>query len=357
MNKLSHAEARRYSKSEINRCGDILRDGDLDSLNHAYDVVSAWRAAHLYPLNALKKQLIGQVVDLQGHIIAQRLKRMPTIIAKLRRNQTMELSRMQDVGGLRVIVNDVREVKMVANYCLSGKAGYKPVRSYDYIKQPKPDGYRGVHLVFKYTSDDERTKIYDGLLIELQIRTKLQHTWATAVEMGGVMLGQKLKNDEGSDEWLKFFGLVSEAFAIVEHLEDGRGNSVPLERKTGEEVRSLYTEITALEQKLKVLEKLRAFSDAMMFLDKKKSVKQKFFIMEMRPSEKRVTIYGYNSSQYEVAVRRYKSLEQKNRDTDVDQVLVSANSLRQLRRAYPNYFVNIDDFVAKVQSIEQQGNM
>jgi ppGpp synthetase/RelA/SpoT-type nucleotidyltranferase len=37
----------------------------------------------------------------------------------------------------------------------------------------KNTGYRSIHL-FTYSS----TKIYDGLKLELQIRTKLQHNWA-----------------------------------------------------------------------------------------------------------------------------------------------------------------------------------
>ena len=43
-----------------------------------------------------------------------------------------------------------------------------------------PSGYRGVHLIYRYNSD--RKTEYNTLLIEMQLRSQLQHAWATAVE-------------------------------------------------------------------------------------------------------------------------------------------------------------------------------
>ena len=57
---------------------------------------------------------------------------------------------------------------------------------------------------------------YDTLRIELQIRTKLQHIWATAVESMGTFLGQALKSRQGDQEWLDFFAATSSAFAYKE---------------------------------------------------------------------------------------------------------------------------------------------
>jgi len=54
------------------------------------------------------------------------------------------------------------------------------------------------------------------LRVELQIRTKLQHLWATAVETMGTFLGQALKSRQGSQDWLDFFTLISSAFSFIE---------------------------------------------------------------------------------------------------------------------------------------------
>ncbi len=43
----------------------------------------------------------------------------------------------------------------------------------DYIEKPKKSGYRGVHLIYKYFSDKIQT--FNGLKVEVQIRTALQH--------------------------------------------------------------------------------------------------------------------------------------------------------------------------------------
>jgi len=41
-------------------------------------------------------------------------------------------------------------------------------------------------------------------LIEIQIRSKLQHIWATAVETVGFFTGQAIKSNEGEKEWNDF---------------------------------------------------------------------------------------------------------------------------------------------------------
>ena len=48
--------------------------------------------------------------------VAQRLKRMPTILSKLERQPTMDITRMQDIGGCRAVVQSVKAVNEVVNY-------------------------------------------------------------------------------------------------------------------------------------------------------------------------------------------------------------------------------------------------
>jgi ppGpp synthetase/RelA/SpoT-type nucleotidyltranferase len=47
------------------------------------------------------------------------------------------------------------------------------VREYSYIEAPKESGYRGTHLVYRYYSD--RSATWNGLSIEIQVRSRLQH--------------------------------------------------------------------------------------------------------------------------------------------------------------------------------------
>lgn len=80
------------------------------------------------------------------------------------------------------------------------------IKTYDYIEQPKPSGYRGVHLVARY---DERR-------VEVQLRTEIQHEWAVAVERLGGRIGEDLKSGVGPAEVLDLLRRASEAMAVEE---------------------------------------------------------------------------------------------------------------------------------------------
>lgn len=67
-------------------------------------------------------------------------------------------------------------------------------------------------MVYQFQSDDNDT-YNKNILIEIQFRTKLQHIWATAVEMMGIFTKSKLKSSIGDEDILRFFVLVSSLFA------------------------------------------------------------------------------------------------------------------------------------------------
>lgn len=58
--------------------------------------------------------------------------------------------------------------------------------------------------------------VHDGRRFEVQIRTQLQHAWATTVEAVGLFRGEQLKNHQGSAECLRFFELISGELAEAE---------------------------------------------------------------------------------------------------------------------------------------------
>ena len=91
---------------------------------------------------------------------------------------------------------------------------HKLKSSKDYIANPKDDGYRSVHLIYQYKNN--RAPDYEDLSIELQLRTRRQHAWATAVETMGTFLGQALKSGRGDSQWRDFFTKASAALATIE---------------------------------------------------------------------------------------------------------------------------------------------
>lgn len=105
-----------YSKREVRNAGRILARGSADAEEYAraIEIADNWRAAHAVPLQTFYmhfRKKYGQ------YIVAQRLKRIPSIVSKLERFPDMGLDRMQDLGGCRVIVNSIYEVfRVVEDY-------------------------------------------------------------------------------------------------------------------------------------------------------------------------------------------------------------------------------------------------
>lgn len=104
----------------------------------------------------------------QNAVVAERRKRLPTIIDKLKRHPTMSVTTMQDLGGCRVVFETVAEVdELVAILVNSPRTKNRVQKVHDYLRDgpgPRSSGYRGVHLVYEYGASK---KEYHGLRIEL----------------------------------------------------------------------------------------------------------------------------------------------------------------------------------------------
>ena len=62
--------------------------------------------------------------------------------------------------------------------------------------------------------------------IEVQLRARVMHSWAIAVERLGGRLQEDLKSGKGPIEVLEFLGAVSEAMAIEECGDDVDANLI-----------------------------------------------------------------------------------------------------------------------------------
>ena len=144
---MSYPKATHYSNSEIDHAGECLISSNTSQSqkDDSLAIVNNWRAAHLYPMNTFTSTLHDKTKKYPDAIIAQRLKRLPTIIEKLDRFSDMRLSQMQDIGGVRAILKDVRQVmELESIYLTKMRFGHKlKGHPKDYITNPKSDGYRG----------------------------------------------------------------------------------------------------------------------------------------------------------------------------------------------------------------------
>lgn len=206
----------KYSKSKIDKAGEVLKKSDLKKIqaDAELDVLSNWRAFHLMPLDTFAKVLKTRVKKVSGSgniLVAQRLKRTPSIILKLKTHKTMRLSAMQDIGGLRAIFDNVKEVYSLVDIYRSSKSRHKLFSLQDYVSEPKSNGYRSVHLVYQLKKEP-------SIFIEIQVRSYLQHIWATAVEVFGTLKNSSFKSGHGDKKWLELFAYLSSLFSLKEGL-------------------------------------------------------------------------------------------------------------------------------------------
>ncbi len=336
----------KFSNNEVNRAGDALISmiSNSSEKDTAADILSNWRSAHSFPLHtfAIRLKKLATRVD-DDALVVRRLKRTPSIIKKLNRDQTskMKMSRMQDVAGTRAVLKGIKEVQEVLElYRKSRGTKHKLHKLKDYIKEPKNDGYRSVHLVYKYSSD--KNLEYDGLSVEIQIRTKLQHFWATAVETVDHFTRQAIKSNEGEKDWIDFFRLVGSVFAIAENM--------PTVPNTPHDKKELYTAVDVLTKKLDVIKKMNEWARIHRIIEgfeKENPKKYDYYLLDLDLTTKELKINGFTKDQEELANSEYSKKEERmlRNKEDKDIVLVSAETTKELRKAYPNYFLDTKEFI------------
>lgn len=210
-----------YSKTQVNKAGEILRghyfngDGsrvavespqdDVDAFVEAMRCLHWWRSTHADPMSNARASLwyhVSKATD-QDPKVAQRLKRVPTIIDKLEREPEMKLARMADIAGVRAQLPGIDSVYAVARRL---KKNWTIKKEHDYIKYPKDSGYRAYHLIASKW----------GRLVEVQLRTFRQGAWANSVEKDGRIEGAGYKFGKGEDQVLAYYALLAAAFAAMD---------------------------------------------------------------------------------------------------------------------------------------------
>lgn len=254
----------------------------------------------------------------------------------------MGLGGMHDIGGFRAVLKDTKDLSRLKKILDKNSFNHKIKRVVDYVEEPKDSGYRSIHYIYNYTSKIEK---YKGVLLELQIRTKLQHNWATAVETAGISTKTSLKSSQGPDEWLEFFKIVSSLFAIKENLP-------VLDIHSERTMESLMVDCYKTSKKLNVITILKGLQVSAKKIEVDKYVGE-YYIINISVKEKNVRISTFKKSQYERATRRYLELEKSIDDTQNAVVLVSSISIKSLKKAYPIYFLDTTEFITALEKVNE----
>ena len=115
------------------------------------------------------------------HHIEYRIKTLDSIVEKLqRRGHAVTIDNIyayvQDVAGIRIICNYLDDIYYLRSL-LTRNESFRVIQEVDYIKTPKPSGYRSLHLIVEVP-----IVISEGTLhlpVEIQLRTIAMDFWAS----------------------------------------------------------------------------------------------------------------------------------------------------------------------------------
>lgn len=115
------------------------------------------------------------------HHIESRVKSLPSIIKKLQ-NMNFPVSmvsakkNLHDIAGVRVVCRYVDDIYRIADLLLA-QDDISLILEKNYIQNPKPNGYRSLHIVVDVPVYMSHGKLFTP--VEIQIRTVAMDFWAT----------------------------------------------------------------------------------------------------------------------------------------------------------------------------------
>ena len=322
------------SKNATRNAGVTIIDDSISDAdkNDSFEIMNDWRQAHEIPARHIKIAMKNKAsrMGFSRAIVASRLKRMHSIVGKLKRQRSMKLDRMQDIAGVRVILPTKEDVYKFHEAITQARFRHELGTCKDYIENPKKDGYRGIHQVFKY--QNHRFQQYNGLNVEVQTRTYNQHIWATAVEMIGLIENRPFKTIDltDDDEYKRFFVLSGEAFAAID-------NGTVFEK--AEELRETIVN-------LNILEKLRG-AVTVKHIETSSARNDYYHVVVLDMNKKTVSLQPFDRKQMREAMMMYQTVESVTKDINgVDILLLSAGHRDDIKKAYPNYFLDTAYFLS-----------
>jgi hypothetical protein len=251
---------------------------------------------------------------------------------------------MQDVDTAERLAESVRH-DLESKLSAGGK-----ISEDNYISSPKTDGYRSIHFVVRY-KPNPATNAPDlkPRRIEIQVRSLLQHRWATALETVDLFTSQTLKTGGGDIRWRRFFALASSLFAIAENRP-----SVP-ETPTG--TVELREEMNSLTKELRVIDRLEHWSTVMqnVLTTRPRDLEDRYsYLIELDVDAGTTRVTPYPPELLKYAHEKYMASEKENTNfPHRSTVLVKAHSFREVEQAYPGFYGDTKAFLRGVRMVQE----
>lgn len=382
---MAKIESAAISRNRATKAGRVITHfcaGDPNysptDYSKAIKILQIWRRQFLQPTESAFSCLIHDANQGTVPFVASyRLKRQTSIVKKLcRKHSHYKLGELDDIGGCRLIVNNLMGLShIVAAIQHDSLLGNKGVTKHkDYIATPKASGYRSYHYLSRITNPKDPNNHYR---VEIQIRTFLEHYWATALETFSEISGIDLKDPEVLvhtpevpssiiKDYQTVFVYISQLFALQEGTRLISG--MPTDDK---DIKAYLQNSDAFHIITNELSKAQAEVSAPS--QASQTGNAKLFLLELSPGDQMINVQAFNDMN--AALETYDKFEnpkplptdtgkptkQKHATSETqvrhelelntNTVLAYANGRDNLERAYPNYRLNQQHFLEALKEL------
>ena len=222
--------ASEISKTQIDRLGDRLKKGNITEAD--------LRLLDLYRRSFTEAYeiVIGSIKDnLDLEPTGRPAKSTTSITDKLRR-ESIRLTQIQDIAGCRLIVPDIANQELIFGYL---RNLFEHTTVIDRRQQPS-HGYRAVHVIVSCR----------GKLIEIQVRTSLQHLWAELSEKLSDVTDPAIKYGGGSNAVRNILTIASSWVIREELLETKVAELSSKGMFTDDDKQQIVGELSAFRQEM-----------------------------------------------------------------------------------------------------------
>jgi ppGpp synthetase/RelA/SpoT-type nucleotidyltranferase len=203
----------RPSNTQIDALGERIRSstlvaGDESLIESFFDSFEPFARE---VIDAVRPTVAASIKS--SEVTEREIKSLPSIRDKLNRQPSIRLRQMQDIVGCRILCTDLAS----QDICV-GAIKHLPFESTVRDRRATPtSGYRAMHLILKR----------GAFSYEVQVRTQLQHQWASLVESLVARWGPDVKYGGGPADVQRTLSLVSDKIYEFEEFAQTYG---PVER-------------------------------------------------------------------------------------------------------------------------------
>ena len=336
----------------IRKIGEKLREGielteeeklEFDNFREAHNIIIKLFTIELKKVNFSKQ-----------HLTASRNKRIETIISKLCRPEKPKLDRIHDIAGTRIIFENIKSLEDYIDILENTElVNFKEKinedkNRYNYIKNPKSDGYRSIHKVFYYSSNipystlNEKSFNLENKKIELQLRTRLQHIWATTVEIYDIINKSNIKTGTHNKLETKEGLFFKKCSLVFEGIESNDVEKIKIninEIFRDKDLMEIYNRLKGIKNIKNIqLPKTLGSDEVFILITDLNKGKTTFFTTDPIEKNDKQDTFLINAS--------YRRLEEKNTKGEYILLLLTLGDIKKLKNVYPNYFLNTNKFIS-----------